>query len=620
MLIILQVVLISIGFNKIVFNPNSYLFANDYDGVKNYFTLNEYIAQKPSSKGLLHFTQMNYPYGEYVFYTDNSPILSVPLKWLNLNVIHIEPYSIGIYNYIFLILILLSSVVLFFLLKDYLQSFPVLHLIFSTCLIWINPQLLRLQIGHFNLSVAAILLLLLLLFKKIVENNDGFSVKHLKYAILFYLLTVVTSFLHLYYLALIGLPLALFISLIFIYEFITSRRLNFVVFIYGIPFLLAVATVFFTIQWIDLYYNERNTIAQGLGYFYWNMIPEAVFTAYNFIDFKLVPPFATCSEDNIKYESYAFLGNFTIYVWLLAILTGIYFIYSKKISASWFLKKLKENKYLFIILMIGFFSYATAIGFSIKTCLIPLSTDNWLNPLYYLRSLDMISQFRCLGRFSFIAFWGMSFFAVFYFIKINDVLKSRKQVKASKFLTLIFIFILMSDTFAFIKLYNNKVAVVNTFNDKYLEKRFSDLDAVIDFEEYQALLTIPPTHVGSENFSFTIEDDIHWTKYWFQLGSYSGLPNFNCKMSRTSVEQAQSQVQLFSELKVSEKLENQLNNKPILVVFNPAVLNNIGIGAFEPASIALKQSPKIIEAFKMDTLLIKEGVYYFKWELNKTID
>ena len=58
---------------------------DSFDGMRNYFAYHDYITQGKSDNFFL-FEKMNYPFGDYIFYTDNTPLIAVPLKWFSENI------------------------------------------------------------------------------------------------------------------------------------------------------------------------------------------------------------------------------------------------------------------------------------------------------------------------------------------------------------------------------------------------------------------------------------------------------------------------------------------------------------------------------------------------------
>ena len=90
--ILLQLLLFFIGFNRQITSPLSFQFEDLYDGMKNYFTLQTYVQEPIDEAGIFHYSGMNYPYGDAVWFLDNTPIISVPLRWVNDHLFTLEDY------------------------------------------------------------------------------------------------------------------------------------------------------------------------------------------------------------------------------------------------------------------------------------------------------------------------------------------------------------------------------------------------------------------------------------------------------------------------------------------------------------------------------------------------
>ena len=151
--LLIQVGFIARAFGRLLTEPGQFLFrltSETGDGMKNYFTFQSYL-QQPFAKGLAWYGNMNYPYGDYVFYTDNTPLVAVFVKLFSHYVYDLTPYGLDVYHAMLVSGMLISTGLLVALLRRLLRSW-FLVLSFSVLLPWLNPQLGRLLIGHFNLS------------------------------------------------------------------------------------------------------------------------------------------------------------------------------------------------------------------------------------------------------------------------------------------------------------------------------------------------------------------------------------------------------------------------------------------------------------------------------------
>ncbi|KAA9331874.1 hypothetical protein [Adhaeribacter soli] len=144
----------------------------------------------------------------------------------------------------------------------------------------------------------------------------------------------------------------------------------------------------------------RRAGAEGYGWDEWKLTLPALFTPYNHnkIDFLFQ------STKNIPYESYAFLGPFPLFgmvLWLLL------YLFNKNNRPLLKPRGIIAANYFF-----AFFGLATvasvliAIGEEYYFSNREYVFNNYLRGFFYLHKItDMVTQFRCLGRFSWIFFW-----------------------------------------------------------------------------------------------------------------------------------------------------------------------------------------------------------------------
>lgn len=615
-LAIVQLLFTLLVFNKIIFEPNTYMFTNIYDGLKNYFTFTQFIAQDSSDLGPWHFTQMNYPFGEYVFFTDNTPLLALPLKWINTYLFSIEAHSVAIHNYFFLFNIWLTPILFFKLIHPYANNRWILPIFLAIAFAWINPQILKLSYGVYNLSLSIVLLLLLLIMRR---THQFWSVnkprEFIKITSSIVALTFILGFAHIYYLPLIALPISVFVFSLFLLEGLGSKNYKWKsLFAYIGAALLGGLGFYVLVQVVDQNAALRNPTAQGFNWSEWKFVPEAILTPYAFND--LFPLIRSCkSPSEITSESSGFWGNFT---WAVLFLCFLYVLFQRvkgNLSFKSLFERIQKNTFFSSLLITMLFSYAAASGTYIKLCIIPLGFDNIISPFYFLyEHIDLITQFRCLGRFSWMGFWIVSLLSCILFFKLLVGLEVKNRIMG--FIAgLCLIFILGLDTFNAM-VYQSKVHQVNVFEESLLEERFKVLKERTDFTAYQAIFTIPTVQVGSENYDITIDDQEGWTNFWMQLSAYSKLPLFNCKMSRTAENQAKAQVDLLLEQRVPDLILDELNELSVLVVYSPEYEENFNLKVLDYARPAAEKGSQIIKAFQMDTILVENNIYYLSWDIN----
>ena len=129
------------------------LLCNTGDGMRNYFALTGYVKEPLTKDGLFKYNAMGYPYGDYVWTTDNTPLFSVPFRFFCAHVHDVSAYVVAIYNGFIIGNILLCGLLLFWLLRRICRN-DLLAFLLAVILPWVNVQVMRIWRGHFNLSLS----------------------------------------------------------------------------------------------------------------------------------------------------------------------------------------------------------------------------------------------------------------------------------------------------------------------------------------------------------------------------------------------------------------------------------------------------------------------------------
>ncbi|MGB1247645.1 MAG: hypothetical protein ACPG4Z_02080 [Chitinophagales bacterium] len=611
-LLLLQSILLSIGFNKIVFQPNQYLIEGEWDGLKNYFTFVSQIESEDNAKGIFHYSSMNYPYGDYVFFTDNTPLLAIPLTFINRHVVDISSNIFAIHNYFFILSILFSSYLIYYLFSSILIKDKVMwSILLALSLAWISPQFLRLYNGHFNLSLSFIPVLTLLFIRRIYcISLLGKWLDFIITALLLFAFIFIAGMLHFYYIPLIAYPIAIFCFGLFLHQLLSQKRsLFFHYLLIAIGVVGGGLSLYTIVQLIDNYSHLRPESSMGFNWIEWCFRLEAFFHPYSF---NSIFPFFKSGLEKVHYESNGFIGNFAFYALVIVGLYSFYMFFKNrgnwrmKIALSW------KNPLAFSLLFTFFFSLAMACGSYIKMTFIPISFDNIFFPFYFLKGkVDFITHFRCLARFSWIAWWILIYIIVWLTQRLYEKIAMKNHLLASLYICLLSILLIldMKDVIQ----YSNGKYKDNFFSSQACSQKFSSLENLIDYNDFQAIYTIPMTQVGSENYDYTINDQTIWTQHWMALCYRSELPTFNCKMSRTALEQTKAHFDVILKGDIPTDMKERLNSKPILVVYSEDAVNSINLG--DNISNNVINAQAIIERYDMDTIAILDDVFYLKWTL-----
>ncbi len=232
-----------------------------------------------------------------------------------------------------------------------------------------------------------------------------------------------------------------------------------------------------------------------------------------------------------------------------------------------------------------------------------LGLANYFNPLYWLAKVyPPIIHFRCVARFT---WW------IFYLLPIGLIVYIDRYIfiPAPKIKLLFYIcaaFLVALDVNDIYKFYNTKIS-----ESDFIEKNTAVIPD-INYKEYQAILPIPYYTVGNEAYNYTIDNNENWFRYTCQLQIKSQLPLMSVRLSRTPVSFTKNMFTLFQGDSISAPLLQQLNNKPILVIYNPKVEET---STLEPAATIIKTAPDIIEKYHMDKITQQGNTIYYKWNI-----
>jgi len=165
-LVLAAIVFVVSFYGEIISHPNSFLFSDSGDGMKNYYT---YYYHSVNDSSYTEFNGMNYPYGENYLYTDCHPIISNVFQFLGNYSDGVSKYPIGFLNFIMIASIFFTFLLVYKLLVE-IKVNPWIAVLFAFGIVLLQPQLFRIT-GHYALSYSiAIPLAWLLLLK---SYNQG---------------------------------------------------------------------------------------------------------------------------------------------------------------------------------------------------------------------------------------------------------------------------------------------------------------------------------------------------------------------------------------------------------------------------------------------------------------
>jgi len=502
---------------------NNYLFAPGGDGIQNYYT---YLFHARYDSDFWNFSGMNYPFQEHVVYAGAQPVLS----WL-IGSFGLEPYGVGILNFLMLISFPICAVFLYKIFRHY-ELPDWLSITAAIAITFMSPQVFRMT-GHLSLSPVFIVPMMWWL---LIQSN---KLHHLKWSLIICFYVIWCFFIHPY----LGLILLLFGFLFWAVNLFADRTkwktfsLKIIIQVL-IPFLVFQGLVSLTDTHVD-------RIGTPAGFFDYYANWKSIFIAhhgpmsYLTIWFKI----------NIgNWESWNYVGLSTA-IFFATIL--IYFFRNRKIIP--FKKYLKNELVLFFI---------TAWLILLFAFCFPLKYDFLRGIVDYLGPLK---QFRVLGRFAWIFFYVFTVVSVIGFYRIMILKGNPAKMKILLFFCLAFYFVEFypahADTSNAVSQSSNK------FKKENLDPDYSEMINFVKDGGYDAFIFLPFTHLSSENIMLLGTEQANFDS--FIISYHTAKPMFNAIASRMSMSETVLMNNFFSPEFVEKELVYKLDPEAkILIIKN----------------------------------------------------
>lgn len=524
-LLIISIVFIFLFYGKIIQNPNKYVFANDGDGIKNYFTYCYHIKHDTS---FVNFQGMNYPYGEHYLYTDCHPVLTNLFKAISNISDFFVNNSIGILNLLMILSIFLTFWLVYYLLREF-EINKWICVLFSVSITMLSPQIFRLG-GHLALSYSVAIPLSWLLMLRIFKFG-----RNIKLIIFLFLNNLFWMFIHAY-LGVIVIGFEFFI-LLFYFLFDKTRKskmLNYLSITLSIILPILIFNIFLSTT--DTHTDRTDNPS---SFFLNNAEFDDVFLPNQpplkpFIE-KLIH-----SEIKQKWEAWSYVGIATTLLFLVVVISLIVASIRRKKN------KIVEISFQSKLMNISLLSSIILLLFAMA---IPFRQFPEL-----LDFLSIFKQFRGTGRFTWPFYFVITVFTAYsmhYYI--NSAKNSVKRI------VLIVVTIIMGcfSIFEAIPYHVNSsksiTTSLNPFEIKYLNENYVNAIQSINPNDYQAIITLPFYYYGSESFArFRVEPTARAS---FIFSYHTGIPIINANLTRTSVAESKNIVQIVTP---------NFYNKPII--------------------------------------------------------
>lgn len=530
--IILAFIVLLIREPRLFTEPNTWLIGDTYDGFRTFAALVYHVEHDST---YTNYEGMNYPYGDKVAFTDNLPLIANSIKYIDRNIADISAYCGGILNGFLMTSIILAAVFIFLSFRR--LELPVWYATpVAVGVALLSPQLFRLS-AHYGLAhpfVIPLFVWLSLLFHK--NKRWGYSL--LIAGALF-----LVAQLHFYLFAISAAFILALMSFKTLFAFNKKALV-----INGLHLLVQIFIPFLLLQ-LMLHDSLPDRPTRPWGFFAYKARWESVFIPIDFQIGRWI--------DEYVYKIPHFDREGIAYIGLIAVgfFFKEFFIKIKNRFFGYDYQSILPDNHRFF-LKSAFWAAFLILIFSLG---IPFIFPGFRE---LPNQLGILAQFRSIGRFAWVFFYVfniIAFYALYFQIK-----KIRKQGwQTIVYGVLIGILLAESGIFLFDKV---KLRLVENPSIRTDFQRSDQgwLDT-LDLDNYQAILSVPFFHIGSENIWISpVNKEVH-RSLW--LSVQTGLPINSSFMGRTSVGQVINQLELIAEPYRAAKLLDDLPSDKDFLVF-----------------------------------------------------
>jgi hypothetical protein len=517
-----------IWYSDFILHPDLNYIALWSDGFKNYFTFAYYVNYDSG----VHFSGMNYPFGEHIVFTDAQPVLAFVFKWLN-HIPFVKDHLHAFFSLLTFVSVPLCAVVVFLLFTEF--EVKGLHAILSAVLITLlSPQINKLS-GHFGLSYCFIIPFAFLL---LVRASKTVSAIYLFYYVLFVTLAGLT---HIYHLAILTF-FAVGYSTI---NFLLSDR-NRAALIQLVQYLIAAVSPLVLVK-LFMFLTDPITDRpeNPWGFFESCSTYDTVFLAPTSFLYTWITHFVKMPEATPERWSYVGIVND---------LTLLFFIYTVLFQ---FARVKSIFKTIPKPLCVAFISAILILLFAFGLPFI-LPGLKWT-----FDHTGPLKQFRAACRFAWMFYYIANIFGVVYvvrFLNTATISSKAKSILLSCYFLLWFIDMVIVN----INVYKGMIDFSGPLNPEKEARDVQQLlaDHHLSTHDFQALLYLPYFTNGSEKTVIPAYSCI----FGMKVALYTGLKLIDAEMSRTSLSQVNLNAQLLSNYLIKKEVLNLYpSSLPILV-------------------------------------------------------
>ncbi len=563
--LVANLALVGIAFDAILAAPRDNVLYPDYDGGKNYFTPYSYVSGLGVDPGHHHPLKVygqHYPFGEYVFYTDNTPLVSLPMRGLHALGVDMPAGGVAGLSLVFLLLTWSTAPVLYAFLRD-LDVARWTGVAFSLILTYVNKQIWHLSLGSPNLGLTVLTVLVLWAMLRLWRSPDstklwGLVAVHIG----------LCGWLHLYYLIVYGTAVGLFTCALAWKAWPASRYVA----LRGLACLAVAAALVAVPLWLtDGDLGRRPATDLGFGYEAWRIDLRSLVTPPPGIKSR----FIVSGREEVYGEPSGYLGLWFLYA-VLALTVSVAFYGPAR---KWLWPATDTGRFVAVLSGVGGFCFFASLGIQYFE---PDSEYVWqvvLNPFYpFVKAVPVLSQFRATARFFFVTHlaWGVAL--VYLIDKLRSAAARRSRTTRHIALAGLVGIVLLG--FVDVRDYlraRSREKFVNPTGLAATAPYASGL-ASLALADYQALLIAPYYHVGSEIPGLVADPDHQLERQAWTLAAATRLPLVNAVTSRTAPYQSRQLFAFATRGVASDSLAALMDQRPILLAVHEPSRERIANG------------------------------------------
>ncbi len=537
------IALTAFWFWPMLVNPNDHFVSMSGDALQGYY-VTAFYAMHDSG---VHFSGMNYPFGEHINYPSTQPLLAAIIQFLQQHGVEAGRYTVAIINSTALSSLVLTPVVLYAVLRR--TRLPVLYAALLALLIgFMSPQVLRLD-AHLALSYAWFVPWLWYCIIRVQEAPGRWQWYVVFVASMLFMATIMPYFLAVGSFFLLGHVLVLAWQRPDMRRWLVRMLLAAV-----LPLLL-----FRGFLWLTDPTTDRPLNPYGLLVYV--SAPNTVF----------LPVFGKFHDwwqrhwphDTSNYEGLSYVGLVCTATLLLALGLGLGTLVRRR---QWYrLGRPALPLHLRTGLWAGGLLLLLAFGYPFKWRWLDVLTDH----------AGPIKQFRSLGRFAWPFYYVATTFTAYYLYRLWRLLRRgqwRLLTGASLAVLLLF---WAAETGWQVSAVAAQVTATEGAND-FLEPTTSIASRLTwskrQLSDFQAILPLPYYNIGTDKFDLSGSGNSVYQAY--KMAATTGIPLLAGYIPRGSVGQAMQHVQLFSSELVPKTLVDAFpSDKPLLLLVTPDALS-----------------------------------------------